>query len=156
MKRLTVAIVAVLLAVACMNNGIEWSELSYTRHRPADQDMVGTWVLTEKSMKKIVKVRGYVPPPPRFDLRPDGTGTVTNFPHWYWDADSEVHFRLVSGEGRWRIDKEKDVYTIYVLELELQDAVEQVNISKQKAPYQFHVTLGDPDSGNYLLFQKTP
>ena len=157
MKRIAVAIAVMLLATGCMNNGIEWSELAFTRHRPADQDIVGTWVPTEKSIKLLARMRGASPmPSPQFDLRPDGTVSVRDFPDWFWSEDARVTFRFKSGEGRWRVSPEKVVYTIYVLEIELGDDVHTINISKQKAPYQLHVTIGDPDSGDYLIFERAP
>ena len=50
----------VLFSSGCMNNGIEWSELSFTRNRPNQSDVLGTWVPTAATLKDLRERGGYV------------------------------------------------------------------------------------------------
>jgi hypothetical protein len=152
---LAITLVVLSLATGCMNNGIEWSELSFTRHRPADQDIAGDWTPTDKSLHKILKMNGCSPPVPEILLRTDGTFSVTNMPQSSYDESGRPRVQFVSGYGKWTITEDKDVVTVYMLELAFPDTRRHIHIAKQRAPYRLHITLGDPDSGNYLLFERT-
>lgn len=143
-----------LLATGCMNNGIEWSELSFTRSRPRQADLVGTWTPTAKT-RRDMKGRGrYSKTDAKLILAADGTCSVVDMPDWWRGGFGESHRLYESGQGKWRIEEEKDVGTIYVLGLELPEGHQSVHLSRQKPPYQLHLTLGDPDSGNYMLFER--
>lgn len=43
---------------------------------------------------------------------------------------------------------------IYVVSLDLPAGDQTVYLARQKPPYQIHITLGDPDSGEYMLFER--
>src|SRR5262245_64398972 len=48
------------LAAGCMNNGVEWSELDFTRTKPRLEDLVGTWVPTESTLNDMWKRGDYM------------------------------------------------------------------------------------------------
>ena len=143
-----------LLATACMNNGIEWSELDYTRSRPKEADLVGTWTVTEKTARDIRDRGGYAKSDPKIVLLADGTCSVIDMPDWWRGGFGHSHKQLESGQGKWKIEKEENVWTIYVLGLELPAGHQTVHLSRQRPPYLLHATLGDPDSGNYMIFER--
>src|SRR5262249_50031885 len=89
---------AVLLLVAgCMNNGIEWSELSFTRHEPARSDIVGVWTPTEKTLRDIRKRGHYESVAHKIVLSDDGTFAMVNMPDWWTDGFGESHGKFDSG-----------------------------------------------------------
>lgn len=87
-----------LLTTACMNNGIEWSELDFTRKRPNEADLVGNWTATEGTVRDMKDRGGYARADPKLILAADGTCTVTDMPDW-WRGGSA---RLTGNTSRGR------------------------------------------------------
>ena len=143
-----------LLTTACMNNGIEWSELDFTRSKPDEEDLIGTWTATKGTIRDIKDRGGYSQSDPKLILSADGTCTVTDMPDWWRGGFGESHKQFESGSGKWNIEKDENVWKIYVLALKLPAGHQAVHLARQKPPYQLHITLGDPDSGNYMLFER--
>lgn len=73
--------------------------------------------------------------------------------------------------GTWRLAEGKDIWRIWVIDLSFvlpsREAIEAnrfrpsgpidavlINVQRQKPPYLLHLVIGDPDSGNYMLFEK--
>jgi len=48
-----------LLLSGCINNGIEWSELSFTRTKPNPSDLVGIWAPTDATIKDMKEQGAY-------------------------------------------------------------------------------------------------
>lgn len=154
--RRTLLVLLPLLTTACMNNGIEWSELDFTRTKPSQADLVGTWSATKETIRDIQRRGKYEKADPKLILSADGTCAVTDMPDWWRGGVGESHKQLESGQGKWRIEEDKNVFRIYVVSLELPAGNRTVNLNRQKPPYQIHITLGDPDSGTYMLFDREP
>src|SRR5260221_13648523 len=67
----------------CMNNGMEWSELSFTREKPNRTDVIGTWVPTPTTIKDLKERGGYVISKHELILRADRTFAMVNMPDWW-------------------------------------------------------------------------
>ena len=143
-----------LLLAGCLNNGIEWSELSFTRTKPSDQDVVGVWKPTSATLRDMHDAGGYPDAQHELILSADGSFSMVNMPDWWSDEFGRSHKKFESRQGKWRITKASDVFTIYVIELADPSGSMDLNLSRQKAPYLIHITLGDPDSGHYMLFER--
>jgi hypothetical protein len=93
-------------------------------------------------------------------LRADHTFEVKDVPDWfitYGDAGT----KLVSGTGTWQLEQ---VHGWWQLGVEFRESTGQsvfrgpfaMNFSLvgEKPPYLVHLTIGDPDAGNAMQFQK--
>jgi hypothetical protein len=146
-----------LFLSGCMNNGIEWSELSYTRKKPNQADVIGTWVPTATTVKDLREVGGYVISKHELILRADGTFTMVNMPDW-WSGRNEPKKGFESGSGKWQLLQDNNVWTVWDIELDFSEFVvaNAIHLQRQKPPYLLHITVGDPDSGHYMLFERKP
>jgi len=97
------------------------------------------------------------------DLRADGSFTATNVPPWELDSPGMNFFSaLVSGSGKWRIDSvgsiddgSRPLKTHWGVYLDSDTAkMMPAGLTGQKPPYGLIFTLGDPDSGDAMIFQK--
>src|SRR5262245_27690321 len=146
-----------------MNNGIEWSELSYTRTEPDLHALVGTWTPTDKTLRDMKDRGHYAISRHELTLLPDGTFSMRNMPDWWTDVWGKSHRKIESGKGTWKIEEDSFVFfgslkrTTYDVRLAFPEYghYATLHLSGQKPPYQLHITLGDPDSGEYMLFERT-
>jgi hypothetical protein len=86
-----------LFLSGCMNFGIEWSELSYTRKKPNQRDVIGTWVPTAATIKDLQERGRYVVSRHELTLRADGTFVIVNMPDWWTDGFGESKKGFESG-----------------------------------------------------------
>ena len=86
----------------CMNNGIEWSELSFTREKPNRTDVIGTWVPTAATINDLKQRGGYVISKHELVLRADGTFAMVNMPDWWSDGFGQSKKTFESGSGKWQ------------------------------------------------------
>ena len=147
-------VLVLILTTACFNIGIEWSELTFTRTRPIDKDLVGTWTPTAETIQDMKRSGGYAISKHELTLSANAAFSMLNMPDWWRDAFGKSHRQFESGRGTWRIEEANNVYTIYVVNLVFPTHSMRVNLSGQRPPYVMHITLGDPDSGHYMLFEK--
>ena len=139
-----------------MNNGIEWSELAFTRNKPNQADVLGTWVPTAATIKDLRERGGYAVSKHQLILRDDGTFAMVNMPDWWLDGVGQSRKSFESGSGKWRFYQDHDPWTVWAVELEFSKFVipNAIHLQRQKPPYLIHITVGDPDSGHYMLFEK--
>jgi hypothetical protein len=147
-----------LLLSGCINNGFEWSELSWTRTKPNLSDLVGTWVPTDATIKDMKEQGGYTISVHHLILRADGTFEMTNMPDWWKDGFGKSKKGLESGLGNWQLHEDpQGPWSAWAVELQFPDnsvVLNQIHVRRQKPPYLLHVTIGDPDSGHVMLFEK--
>jgi len=143
----------VLFLSSCMNNGIEWSELSFTRNKPNPSDVIGIWVPTAATIKDLRERGGYALSKYELNLRADGTFEMVNMPDWWKDGFGQSNRSFDSGSGKWRFYEDR---TVWAIELDFSKYVvpNAIHLQRQKSPYLIHITVGDPDSAHYMLFEK--
>lgn len=158
MSRICFLLPLVLFSSGCMNNGIEWSELSFTRDKPNQLDLLGTWVPTAATIKDLRERGGYIVSKHELILRADGTFTIVNMPDWWKDGVGQSRRSFESGAGTWRLSKDHNPWTVWSVELDFPEFVipNAIHLQRQKPPYLIHIPVGDPDSGYYMLFEKKP
>jgi len=149
------AILATLLLGGC-SCGIELSELTFTRTKPDRSDLVGTWIPTANTIKDMKERGGYAISNHELTLQVDGSFTMTNMPDWWTDGFGESKTNFVSGSGTWELDEEKIVrnWKVWRIFLKSPEFGTSIHVRKQKPPYLIHITLGDPDSGLSMLFER--
>jgi len=135
----------------------------YTTQEPQPADLPGHYALVTQTLTRagLAALHGK---PCDIELRADGTFTARNIPPWQSGPPGENFFStLVSGSGRWRVDSvgaiddgSRQLKTHWGIYLDSPAGkMEPVGLTGQKPPYGLIFTLGDPDSGDALIFEKT-
>ena len=133
---------------------VDLKELRFTRERPAESDIVGTWRATADTATEI-RGRGRYPTADyELDLRADHTFSMRNMPDWWRDGFGESHGQLESGEGTWELHAGDNVWQIWMIRLRFPSGVISVNLYRQRPPYLIFVRVGDPNSGDAMFFER--
>jgi len=143
-----------LFLSGCM--GSAWSELSFTRNKPNPADVIGTWVPTAATIKDLREHGGYVISKHQLILRADGTFSMVNMPDWWSNGFGQSQKSFESGSGKWQFYQDDNTWTVWAIELDFPKffVPNAMHLQCQKPPYLIHITVGDPDSGHYMLFQR--
>jgi hypothetical protein len=84
-----------------------------------------------------------------------------NIPEFIYDKKPEVC--LINGGGAWQLGKNDD-YEVLNFQIQREnyrpDACGskysgQLNLYRNKPPYKLHITIGDPDSGDAIQFERS-
>lgn len=125
--------------------------------RPAEQDIVGIWQLTQGSLESIQE-DGYVVSTHTIEIKADGSFTLTNLPDSVWNF-GEVGGKFESGSGTWSIelDPNRDwSIALHFTKLngKVDDFYTHFFLYGKEPPYRIYDYIGDPDSGRILSFEK--
>jgi hypothetical protein len=126
----------------------------YTKTQPNSQSFSGEWTLKQWTMK-----RGPLPSPlPKIVFQGDGSFKATNYPGEALNSFG-TSGSFLDGEGTWSVGSRQG---FGVIEINWQkaggkplDYGQPLNILNDKPPYVLHHVIGDPDSGEALVFEKT-
>jgi hypothetical protein len=147
------SVALVILFAGCP--AVDWKELRFTRHKPAEHDIVGTWRATRSTVKDI-RGRGHYPAASyELVLHADHTFSMHNMPDWWSNGFGESHGQLESGDGAWDLQPDKNVWQIWIVRLRFPSVTSSVNLYRQKAPYLIFVRVGDPNDGYAMFFERT-
>lgn len=133
----------------------------YTCARPEVADVVGAWVATADSVAWL-RAQGYaVASPPSIDLKADGTFTMTGMPDgWRVFFERERRRTFESAAGRWELGRHQQWWALD-MHFETLDgrpwpraSYNQFHVRREQPPYLLHVTIGDPDAGERVEFEK--
>lgn len=135
----------------------------YTTTQPKTNDVVGVYVPDTNTVALISKEGHYGPASPSITLLDDGTIIITNIPDW-WLTFGEPRGGFDSGRGTWSIQKHQDWW---VLSVGFTDTTQFASLTNkpgglgtemmlvgEKPPYKIHLTVGDPDAGRGMEFEK--
>jgi len=141
------------------------------RTRPRQEDMTGTYRLTPSSAR-FVKRKGYANLPDIcIILSADGTFEMQNMPDMWHNAFGRPNRKFDSGCGTWKLDShDAGLATHPGITLDFDDvrgfsssvykngfvSFGALQLKNQKKPYRLQATIGDPDSGETLEFEKAP
>jgi hypothetical protein len=125
--------------------------------KPAEQDIVGLWQLTESSLESIRK-EGYEPGVHAFEFRDDGTFVMTNLPDMVWNF-GESGGEFESGSGTWNIETDVNgnwSIRVHFTEMDgvANDLVTYFYLYGNQPPYLIYDYVGDPDSGYIITFER--
>ncbi len=126
--------------------------------KPADGELVGTWTLTPATTDKMRSEGGYEISTHSLTLRNDGSFEIVNMPDW-WFNFGHSNKGFYSGSGTWRVVKNSQGYwTIEVRFTSLpgytSGLVTSFYIGQDKSGYYIYDFIGDPDSGDVMMFEK--
>lgn len=160
------ACLAIALLAGCQYN--PWAS-DFLKARPAEADLAGTYRVDAESLARRIDLISDSEPGKVLKIRPEAT--IVLF------ADRRVEFRSVpdvtfpaeraceiSGVGTWKLS---EVGGRWYLRVTMEDAIDTkgtegchvgysatLHLFGQKPPYKLHVTIGDPDMGDAVQFEK--
>jgi hypothetical protein len=147
--------------MVCLAAGCQYDPHAhcYTTTRPQAADVVGRYKLTSQTVTTggLSVLHGK---PCDIELRADGTFTAVNLPtDTHGSPGTDCFSTLVTGSGNWRIDvvSHGASYETEHWGIEFESPavkIHSTNLAGQKPPYELIFTLGDPDSGDAMIFEK--
>lgn len=155
--RRCVALCLVLFLSACQYDPYT-SE--YTSRRPNESDLPGEYVATVETRELIRKAGSYPACDPHLTLHTDHTFEIKDVPDWFI-TEGDAGAKLVSGSGTWALQQHQQWWALGILFR--QSTGQSVfkgpfgmdfMLVGAKAPYLVHMTIGDPDMGKAMQFQK--
>ena len=126
----------------------------YTRIHPESKIFEGEWSLTGWTMK----IGQALPSPsPRIVFQGDGSFKAANYPGEALGGFGTLG-SFYGGEGTWSVGSHQGFWVIHIHWQRLGDKKldygEMLHIINNQQPYVLHHIIGDPDSGESLVFEK--
>ena len=142
-----------LLLIRC---GSEWRELTFTKTKPEKSNLVGTWVPTSATLKDMQNRGKYSISKHELILRSDGSFSLINMPDWWTDGFGVSKKGFESGSGTWDVIQEDQgiLGKTWEVKLDFPTYWTSLNLLHQSPPYLIHIYIGDPDSGNAMIFER--
>lgn len=132
-----------------------WRESHFTRSKPTEADIAGTWRPTTMTLRDI-RDRGHYPVATyELVLRADHTFSMRDMPDWWGNGFGESHGHLESGDGTWDLRPATNVWQIWVVRLRFPAYETSVHLYGQRPPFLIFVRVGDPDAGGAMFFERT-
>jgi hypothetical protein len=142
------------ILTSCYNPRELAEEYHFARQKPLEADLVGTWVPTAETLKFMRNEGGYVISTHELVLSADKTFSLKNMPDWWKTDFGESKKGFDSLSGRWELSLatgDRD----WGIDLRVGTSIINfVHIRNQKPPYLIHIGIGDPDNGDFMLFQR--
>ena len=121
-------------------------------NKPDVNDLSGVWIPDKATLEDMAERGGYdTTRQTKLILHADGKLELVNMPDWLEKSDGESRHGLHSYTGSWEVTKsEKD----WLLAISYSKKGTFFSIYGNKPPYKTGTYLGDPDSGNMMIFVK--
>ncbi len=134
----------------------------YTTEKPSVEVLIGSYKLTRQTVIKV-EMPDLLKNECSVELRSDGSFSATNLPPWVDGFPSTNFFStLLSGSGKWRVDSVGSIdhggpplkthWGIYFDGVS--NKLEPAGLTGSNSPYGLVFTIGDPDSGQAMFFEK--
>ena len=153
--------VALLLLLGCQYS--PWAD-RFVTDQVSEKEVVGTYVIDADSQKRHIKLSmadGILPisASAKIVLSNDHSAEFVNVPEDYQGTKP----CSVSGHGSWSLGK-NDHFSEVRANINNADTNSpckgdfgyEVMLYGKKPPYKLHITIGDPDSGDAVQFEKQP
>jgi hypothetical protein len=158
MIRIVTALCVGLVLASCQYNPYA-SEFATTR--PDDAALVGVYRPDRETTDRLgtaLNVR--LDPACELALRPDHSFTARRLPNCWFTPGNECVPELINLSGTWTIERKQDKW--WALRLEVTTINDQgrepygleVPVRGNTPPHVVHFTIGDPDAGNALAFER--
>lgn len=156
-RKASLLVLACLLFAGCQHD--PWANKFLTA-QPAENDVVGTYVVDSDSEKRNIK-------------RPTGPLPVNRSAQIVLSAHHKARFTHVpadyrgetacsiTGQGSWRLGK-NDSFSVVIARIVNEEPNSsckgdfgfELMLYGKMPPYKLHITIGDPDSGDAVQFEK--
>ncbi len=145
-----ISVTLLLLNVMCVAPNFD-SE-NFTSSEAKQSDLAGTYIPTESTWEFIKNEGGYTVIDISVTLAPDGSLTMTNIPDWWGSNPSGQPNGQVQGcQGEWDIGQVQDWWELKIISCIVHTSIPIVG---EKPPYQLWFYIGDPDSGDIMIFEQ--
>jgi hypothetical protein len=134
----------------------------YTTAKPVREDLVGRYRLTSQTVTAD-GLSAFEERPCEVELRNDGSFTATNVPEWKHDSAGDDFFAQLRGDsGTWSVDSVGSIangdqppktHWGIILDSKSEERA-PFGLTGSKPPFGLIFTVGDPDSGRALFFEK--
>lgn len=129
----------------------------YARASPPRGAIVGRWGLDAGS-RAMIRSMGYPVSEPTLEFRDDGTFVARDIPDcWNFDG-REVRKKTESGAGTWSLGTNQGYWVLRPLLTEINGEKRGrgvlLQLTGQATPYKILATVGDPDAGKAMVFEK--
>jgi hypothetical protein len=138
----------------------------YTATRPNSKDLVGVYVPDANTLALIAKEGNYRTASPTITLMGDGTIVIKNIPDWWLTSFGVPGGGFDSGRGTWTIQESQDWWLLLVSFSDTRQFASssnmpgtlgtQMKLIGEKPPYKIYLTVGDPDEGRGMHFERLP
>jgi hypothetical protein len=128
-----------------------WQELHFTKNKPKESDLIGTYEPDAKTQKLILKDGGYSSAKCQIKLNADGKIELIDMPDWWENGFGESHKKLISTNGTWKLEK---IQGCWGIDWENENVTHGVDLIGEKPPYKIHIYVGDPDSDRFMIFER--
>jgi hypothetical protein len=131
-------------------------------HPPNVSELTGTYSLSAESKTFLAKRKGYASIPDSvIELRSDHTILIRDLPDCANDGFGEGQGRFLTGDGTWRLEKERFVGYGLALDVRKGGSLKEgiycgpwIQIRHKSPPHELEITVGDPDSGESLKYKQ--
>jgi hypothetical protein len=124
--------------------------------KPDRKDLIGTWVIDQATTEDM-RTRGRydVSRPTRITLHDDDSFEMTDMPDWYQDVSGKPHGGLVNLNGKWSLNGDNGFWKVWLASPTqfVQLYLREPRYASQPR-YLFEIILGDPDSGEGMMFTR--
>lgn len=125
----------------------------YTKTQPNSQAFTGEWRLKEWTMKRAQSLPS---PVPGIVFRGDGSFVATNYPGVAINGFNRG-MASVDGQGNWSLEQYQGSWIVRfhwrIIAGTEPGYVQMLHILNDQPPYVLHHIIGDPDSGEALVFR---
>ena len=128
-----------------------WQEIHFTKNKPKESDLFGTYKPDAKTQKLILNEGGYPSANCQIKVNVDGKIELINMPDWWENGFGESHKKLISTNGMWKMENAQNRWGI---SWKSDNVIHGVNLIGQKPPYKIHIYVGDPDSDRFMIFER--
>ncbi len=157
-RKAPILVLGCMLLAGCQYN--PWADRFLTES-PVEKDVVGTYVVDADSQKREIELpmhRGTLPVnhSAQILLSADHKARFTRVPESYRGEACSI-----TGQGSWRFSK-NDSFSVVIASVVNQepnspckgDFGYELMLYGKRPPYKLHITIGDPDSGDAVQFEK--
>jgi hypothetical protein len=125
---------------------------NYTRTEPDREQLVGTWVPDQATLRDL-KLRGGYDTTTTIEvtLQKDGSFQITNMPDWWGDALGRSYKSFNSYSGKWEIWRSPGASNWQIL-FKGSRKVWAVDLFNNTPPYRLYFIAGDPDADQGMTF----
>ena len=150
-------LLALILAAGCAA-ATAIDSLEWPTRKPAEDDIVGTWVLAPESVKLARAKGGYGGFGTTMVFSEDGKLEIKGLPDCVRaDSFRDVEKTFADHKGTWELEESQGYWGVAVRTAAEGDSAGQrfrLGLWNTQAPYRMWFGVGDPDEGNYLFFDR--
>ena len=142
-SRVTITILIALLLTGCFRS---------VKNKPSVIDLSGVWVPDKSTLRDMAERGGYdTALQTKLILRANGNLELVNMPDWWESISGESRRGLHSYTGSWKVIKSEENWELAIYSSAMTTSF---MILGNEPPYKVGKYLGDPDSGNTMIFVK--